>query len=455
MSEQDRKNHDTIRNLNSLIRTSLYIISICILVLGGVFAFVIVNKENPFSQWVVDKSLLGNYIKLNNNQLKQSQENKTNSPIGNNLLGLNPDASDTFKFESAEKSKTVVEVVENVLPTVLSISVTIPNSIELQDEKVAGTGYVVDKSGLVVTNKHVIAPACLGDKNIIITGVNAKESTYTLKLLSVDPIEDIAILQIQEKGEYPSIKFADSTTLKLGTEVIAIGNALGSLQNTVTKGIVSGLGREIKAGNIDPVDQCTQSTNPITPDSLIQTDAAINRGNSGGPLFNSSGQIIGMNTYGTGGENIGLAIPSSRIVAALNSFQKNGKIVRPRLGVITQYISPSLKKRNNWLPVEYGEIVYNRGENPIILESGAQKAGIKEGDIILAVNGTKLEKTENLSSPPLKRALLNFQSGDTVELTLLKSTGKTDSRFNYNNKEEKVQVQLGGQSFDLPKDLLQ
>jgi S1-C subfamily serine protease len=449
MSEQDLKNKKKITDLGRIIRISFYIVTLTILLIASIFGFVILNKESRFSQWVVDSSFLGNYIKLNNNALKEQK--KSEPQLANNLLGLNPSGSDIYQFSPSEKSMPVVEVINKVLPSVLSITVSPLGNNSLQEGKAAGTGYIIDSKGLVITNKHVISQACSGQE-ISIVGVNSKDKSYTLELLSVDPIDDIAILKINDKSEteFPALTFADSNLVKLGTEVVAIGNALGSLSNTVTKGIVSGLNREIPISTQQIIDECTGSQ--TIPEGLIQTDAAINKGNSGGPLFNSSGLIIGMNTYGTGGENIGLAIPSTRILSALNSFQKNGKIIRPRLGVSSQTITDSLKKRNPWLPSSTGEIIYNNGQNPIVKDSAAEKSGLKEGDIILAVNGTKLEKNES-EIPPLKRVLQNFQSGDTIELTVIKSTEKTQNKFNYTGKEEKISVQLGGQSFDIPRRL--
>jgi serine protease Do len=450
MSEQDLKNQKKISQLSRLIRVSIYILAAIILLTSSILGFVIVNKESRFSQWVVDSSFLGSFIKLNNSKLKEQENQRKSNQIANSILGLNPENNAVFKFSPGEESFSTIEVVDKVIPAVLSITVEQAQTNQLFDEKAAGTGYIVNSSGLVVSNKHVISSAC-SNENVSISGINSQNNSYKLELISVDPVEDIAILKIvdTDQKEFPFVKFADSNAVKLGTEVLAIGNALGELQNTVTKGIISGLNRSI---NSTFEDNCTGTK--YFPDNLIQTDAAINQGNSGGPLFNSSGLILGMNTYGTGGENIGLAIPSARIVSALNSFEKNGKIIRPRLGVTTRTITDSLQKRNPWIPKNYGEIVYNKGENPILPDSAAAKSNLKEGDIILEVNGVKLEQTEN-STPPLKRLLLNYDANSEIELTILRSTGKNQNSFQYQQTEEKIKLILGGQSANILDKTLQ
>jgi serine protease Do len=431
-----------------LFRVILYIIAIVALILSGIFGLIIVNKDSNISKWIVENTPLKSILNLGNQSKKDTNKNQINQPIANTLLGLTSDTNALYRFATPEKSLSPIEVVDAVLPSVLSINVKANSTNTLLADAVSGTGYIVSKKGLVVTNKHVISPLCNTNGTYTVTGVDSTQKPYILQLLSVDPVEDLAILTITNPDkEFNPVQFNNSSTLKLGTEVLAIGNALGQLQNTVTRGIVSGLDRDL----LEPIqDACTGRD--VLPDSLIQTDAAINKGNSGGPLFDSTGLLIGMNTYGTGGENIGLAIPSARIVAALNSFEKNNKIIRPRLGVSTQSISPVLKKNNPWIPQEYGELIYARRSNPIVQGSGAEKAGLKEGDIILEVNGTKLTSSPTISSP-LKRTLLGFQVNDEIELTVLRAE-KTETAFTYKGSPEKVRVQLGGQSFDLPNNTL-
>ncbi len=399
--------------------------------------FIIVNKDNSFSKWVVDNSILKNYILLNENTSNNGEKKLT----ANNFFSLD-NGNEKYQFATSDKALTTVDLVQKEIPSVISISVTTNRNLTFNQEQIAGTGYIVDKNGLVITNKHVISPECTTRNNVKITGVTFDQKSYDLQLLSVDPVEDLAILKIlNPDSNFSPVQFANSNNAKLGTEVIAIGNALGELQNTVTKGIISGLNRNLNQPIQDP---CTGKD--VLPDNLIQTDAAINKGNSGGPLFDNTGLLIGMNTYGTGGENIGLAIPSNRILSALNSFQKNGKIIRPKLGVSTQSISSVVKDNNPWLPVDYGEFIYANGGNPISPDSTAFKAGLKEGDIILEVNSTKLIKSMSESSP-LKSILLGYDANTEIELTILRSS-KSQIGFGY-GAPEKINVTLGGQSIDL------
>jgi serine protease Do len=422
----------------------IFIITILVIIFITItlFGYVIVNKDSSFSKWIVDNTALKKLIRLNNSQ------NSTKELTANTFFALN-NQNNKYQFSTSDKALTTVEVVDKEIPSVISISVKAGNSSTFNSERIAGTGYVVDKAGLIITNKHVISPECntTTRDQVKITGVGVDQKTYDLDLVSVDPVEDLAILKVNNPDQtFSPVQFADSNNLKLGTEVIAIGNALGELQNTVTKGIISGLNRNLNQPVEDP---CTGVN--VYPDNLIQTDAAINQGNSGGPLFDSTGLLIGMNTYGSGGENIGLAIPSNRIIAALNSFQKNGKIIRPKLGVSTQSISPIIKQNNDWIPTDYGEIIYNGRQSAVVPDSAADKVGLKEGDIILEVNKIKLVKNSS-SSSPLKSILLGFDVNNEVELTVLKAT-KTNDGFSYSNPVS-VKVTLGGQSFDLPKLVL-
>ncbi|MBC7472036.1 MAG: trypsin-like peptidase domain-containing protein [candidate division SR1 bacterium] len=437
MTNNNSFKESKFRKIRHSSKIILYFVILLCFLLCGIFAFVIVNKDNNLSKWIVDNSILKNYIKLNN-KVNNDNENKLSA---NSFFSLN-DEKDKYRFATMDKSLSSVDLVEKEIPSVVSINVTSEGNKSFSQEQIAGTGYFVDKSGLIVTNKHVISTECNPKKKVKVTAVTYDQKVYELQLLSIDPVEDMAILKvIKPDKEFSPVQFTNSNNLKLGTEVMAIGNALGELQNTVTKGIISGLNRNLN----QPIqDECTGKE--ILPDNLIQTDAAINKGNSGGPLFDNTGLLIGMNTYGTGGENIGLAIPSNRIISGLNSFQTNGKIIRPKLGVSTQSISAVIKENNPWLPIDYGEFIYANGANPITADSAADKVGLKEGDIILEVNSTKLVKSSSISSP-LKSILLGFDANTEIELTILRTT-KIQTEFKYGNPE-KIKVKLGGQSIDL------
>ncbi len=355
------------------------------------------------------------------------------------------------QFSPQTNAKSTVEVVSKNLPSVLSIDVNNKKGVA-----VAGTGYIVSPDGLVITNKHVVSLGCkFGVGGIQITALANDQKAYNAELLSVDPIDDIAILQLKEQNikpsNLPTIDFGDSSQLQLGEEVIAIGNALGTFQNSVTKGVVSGLNRSFDAAGLK--DECTGTD--VRTDGLIQTDAAINQGNSGGPLFNASGQIVGMNTLGSpDAQNVGLAIPSDTILTVLNSYKNNQAIIRPRLGVVSQEINAARKLVNPWLPVDYGEFIGSFdvaiAENKVISPgSAAESAGLTFGDIILEVDGQKLESTQ--SNPnPLRRLILNKQSGQTIKLKILKAVKSPNSnQITYSDIPTNVSVKLKGLNYDI------
>jgi serine protease Do len=195
----------------------------------------------------------------------------------------------------------------------------------------AGSGFLVTADGIILTNKHVVS-----DASASYTVLMNDRKSFDAKVLTLDPINDLALLKIDIRNA-PTLQLADSTTLQIGEKVIAIGNSLGQYQNTVTAGVVSGIGRSITAGDQDGSEQL---------EGVIQTDAAINPGNSGGPLLNVAGQVIGINTaIDREGQSVGFAIPSSDAKKALDSFQKTGKITRPFLGVRYIMLSEALAKK--------------------------------------------------------------------------------------------------------------
>lgn len=237
-----------------------------------------------------------------------------------------------------------------------------------------GSGFIIDNKGLIVTNKHVVADT--GGTYQVITANNKK---YDVKKISRDPINDVAIIQIdpnQNPGNpLPPVTLGDSNNLQVGQFVIAIGTALGEFRNTVTTGVVSGLGRDITAG-----DQFQQSQEQLS--NVIQTSAAINPGNSGGPLLNSSGQVIGVNTaVEQAGQNIGFALPVNLIKSSLQTFNQTG-FVHPYLGVSYSPISKAVALMND---VPRGAYIQS-----VVSSSPADKAGIQEGDIIVSIDGQRL-----------------------------------------------------------------
>lgn len=320
---------------------------------------------------------------------------------------------------TVEESSAVIDVVKKVSPAVVSIIFTKDIEIpgfgfeffeglqEKIEQKGGGSGFIITSDGLIVTNKHVVA-----DEKVEYTVFTSDGRNFKAEVLAKDPIGDLAILKIPATG-LPVVELGDSDALEIGQRVIAIGNALGEFQNTVTAGVVSAKGRSLVASDIEGGQR-------EALEDLIQTDAAINSGNSGGPLVNLRGQVIGINaaTAAKGAaEGIGFAIPINVAKGAIKSFQKEGKIKRPFLGVNTLMLTKEIAERNN-LPVSQGALVVGDPESgiPGVLKgSPAAQAGIKEKDIITKVNGEAI--TENKS---LLAILRKYQPGDEVELEILR-----------------------------------
>ncbi|OGZ70430.1 MAG: hypothetical protein A2644_01730 [Candidatus Zambryskibacteria bacterium RIFCSPHIGHO2_01_FULL_39_63] len=250
-----------------------------------------------------------------------------------------------------------------------------------------GSGFIISKDGYVLTSNHVVADTT-ADYTVIVD----PKHKYPAKVLSRNPINDIAVLRIEGRA-FPFIDLADSNKIQIGEEVVAIGNALGEFTDTISAGIVSGLSRYITAfGGMDHQMQNLRG--------LIQTDAAINPGNSGGPLVNMEGRVIGINTAMImGAQNIGFAIPVNYAKKDLEEVKKYGKIVVPFLGVKYVLLSKEMSQANK-LPVEDGALVVREalGEPPVIKDSAADKAGIKEFDIIVECNGQKITMKNSLAS---------------------------------------------------------
>jgi len=261
-----------------------------------------------------------------------------------------------------------------------------------------GTGFMVDASGIIVTNKHVIADASL--KYQVIT---SNEKKYTVQNIYRDPLNDLALLKIdlnQNPGDnLKQLTLGDSTNLQVGQYAIAIGTALGEFRNTVTTGVISGLGRGITAGS--PYEGSVERL-----DNVIQTSAAINPGNSGGPLINSSGQVIGINTaVSSSGQNIGFAIPINVIKETLKNFNNTGQFDRAYLGVSYQMITGQIATQQN-LPE--GAYVQN-----VIQGSSADDAGIQSGDVITKIDDMQINESHLLSTIISQKKI-----GDTIKITL-------------------------------------
>lgn len=336
----------------------------------------------------------------------------SNISNGNIRTNIGP-GSRTYKVE--EQSQ-VIEVVKKVGPSVVSITVqgSQQSLFGTIQTKSAGTGFIVESNGLIVTNKHVVS-----DKNAQYNVLTSDGREYKAEVKAEDSLNDVAFLKIDAK-DLPVTELGNSDELQVGQSVVAIGNTLGQYQNTVTTGVISGVGRAVEAGD-------SQGTTTETLENVIQTDAAINPGNSGGPLVNIGGQVIGINTaIDQQGQLIGFAIPINMIKKQIESVKVSGKIERPILGVRYIPITKELAARSD-LKVDRGVLVYGGGDLAVVPGSPAANAGIKEGDIILKINDDTIDRTHSLSG-----ILQKFSPGDRVTLTLFK-----------NNGEEKVDVTLG------------
>ncbi len=273
-----------------------------------------------------------------------------------------------------------------------------------------GTAFFIGSDGLLMTNRHVVS-----DEEAEYTVLLNDGRKLAAEVVARDTGNDIALLKV-DGGDFPALTFAQGDAPLLGQTVIAIGNALGEFRNTVSVGVISGLSRTITASSGGGQDA-------ERLDSIIQTDAAINRGNSGGPLLNTKGEIIGMNTaVASGGQNIGFAIPFPDLKRAFESYESHGRIVRPYLGIRYMPITAELKEKNS-LPFDYGVLIV-RGEEvtdlAIVPGSPADKAGLEENDIILEADGQKLTLDTSLA-----RIVQNKAPGETV---LLKVFSKGQER---------------------------
>lgn len=272
------------------------------------------------------------------------------------------------------------------------------------DASAAGTGIIATSDGYIVTNKHVINGA---NK---VTVVLYDGTTYEdVEVVTTDPLNDVAFLKIKDVSDLPAATLGDSKTINVGQQVIAIGNALGEYQNTVTSGIISGTGRAVTAS-----DGTGANAEKLT--DMIQTDAAINSGNSGGPLVNAAGEVIGINTAtSTSAENMGFAIPISSVKGMLSQLIETGKAERTYLGIYSVEITPEVAKAYN-LPVDTGAYLYSASSySAIVKDSPAAKAGLKDKDIITKINGVEVGAAGSLAS-----LIGEYKPGDTVQLTVVR-----------------------------------
>lgn len=327
------------------------------------------------------------------------------------------------------ESQLISDIAKTVSPSVVSIDVTSQaqqtdffgrsRSFEQQS---AGTGVIISESGYVITNRHVIDGAST-DISVTLSDGTTLDDVEIIGQTSSSDTLDIAFLKINDaKGKkLTAAKLGDSSKVQVGDKVVAIGNALGQFQNTVTSGIISGYGRSLEAGSAD-------GSESESLQNLFQTDTAINEGNSGGPLVNISGEVIGINTAvaSGGAENVGFAIPINDVQGLVKTVLEKGKLERPYLGIRYVTLNDEYAYEYN-LGVKRGAYLAPiQNGSSVIDGSPAQKAGLKEKDIITKIDGTSIDEKNSLVSLVSRKAV-----GEKVELTVVRD-----------GKEQKITVTL-------------
>jgi 2-alkenal reductase len=334
--------------------------------------------------------------------------------VSNKIPTQTQSQGNTLMVNTTQIDTTITQAVKQVGPSVVTVIGNVPGQMTFggmsPSGTVSGSGVFISSSGYILTNNHVIS-GTTGDLTIVL----ADGSQETAKIVGADQYSDIAVLKTT--GKVPAVaKLGNSDVLNPGETVIAIGSPLGDFKNTVTVGVVSATGRSIDSGNGYMID------------NLIQTDAAINQGNSGGPLVNLAGDVIAINTLivrnsgtGTVAEGLGFAIPINTASTIANQLIQNGSITRPYLGVSFQAVSPDIANAYN-LPVQWGAYVTDIAAN-----SPASQAGMQQGDIISSIGGVALDGTHDYIN-----LLYNYKPGDKVSLV-----------YNRNGQNTTVQVTLG------------
>lgn len=349
--------------------------------------------------------------------------------------GLLSSVSNQKKVVTSQ-SQLISTIAKNVGESVVSVNVSISGASSrssslselygggsgAQSEEAAGTGIIISDSGLIMTNRHVVPEGTTSVSVTLSDGTELKNVQVVGRTNTTDSL-DVAFLKITDaKGHklHPAT-IGDSSKVQVGDDVVAIGNALGQFQNTVTSGIISGYGRSVQAG--DSGDQSADATTENL-DNLFQTDAAINEGNSGGPLVNLNGQVIGINTAIAGNaQNIGFSIPINDVRGLVEQVLKTGKFERPYLGVRYVPLTADLADQYD-LKTTNGAYIApatQGGASSVIASGPAEEAGLKEGDIITQVDGSNVDQTHSLTS------LLNkHQPGDKISVKIQRGSDMQD-----------------------------
>lgn len=308
-----------------------------------------------------------------------------------------------------QEEEDIASVATKVAPSVVSIvtKAQAASFYGVQTQEGAGTGIIVSSDGYVLTNKHVIQ-----DSQSVSVVTSDGVTHGDVKVVGTDPLNDVAFLKINGVNNLKPAELGDSSSIRIGQKVVAIGNSLGQYQNTVTSGIISGTGRPVSAQSSGGAVE--------TLTDLLQTDAAINPGNSGGPLTNLAGQVIGINTaIAEDAQGIGFSIPINATKGSLKSVLATGKVERAYVGVNYLSITPDVADKFK-LPVRTGAYVFtDDGRSAVVSGSPADKAGVKDKDIITKVNDIEVGDKGSVAS-----LVGEYAPGDKVQLTILRD-GKT------------------------------
>lgn len=318
---------------------------------------------------------------------------RTTVPVDGNLKTTSNE--DVIAGIADKVSSSVVSIVTNV---------TTQTIFGAAQGEAAGTGIIVSKDGYILTNKHVVSGA---DKVEVILSDGTSYTNVTV--VGTDPLNDIAFLKVNDVSDLTPAELGDSSTIRVGQEVVAIGNSLGQYQTTVTSGIISGKGRPVTAGS-----EGSGEMESLT--DLLQTDAAINPGNSGGPLLNRSGQVIGINTaVAANAQGIGFAIPINATKGSLKQVLAGKGVQRSYLGLRYVSLTPLVAKQYDVASKQGAYVIGSEGSPAVLPGSPADKAGIQEKDIIVKINGLLVGTQGSVSS-----LVGEYAPGDTISIVVLR-----------------------------------
>jgi serine protease Do len=347
--------------------------------------------------------------------MRQNQSASLNTSIQpvETMQDGNIDSQQTLFFNTTEIQTSITQAVQHVSPAVVTVVGTIPGQMTFfgrtGDQTVSGSGVFISEEGYILTNNHVVEDT--DQLWVILSDGSQKETT----LVGSDLFADLAVLKTD--GNSPAVAtLGNSDVLTPGETVIAIGSPLGDFKNSVTVGVVSATGRSIDTGLGYQIE------------GLIQTDAAINEGNSGGPLVNLVGEVVGINTLvvrasnsGTVAEGLGFALPVSTAKAVAEQIIQKGYFSRPYLGIQWQAVNPYIARRYN-LPVEWGVYI-----TEVVANSPASEGGLEKGDIITRIGEVSIDETHSFLD-----ALFQYQPGDRVTVDIARD-----------NQTLEVEVTLG------------